>query len=132
MRNISRDISLDICKYALTLSILCGYTPEGAFDYIEEGIRPKHKFASQNHVIDMVIMKIREGKTYAEIGEVYNIDKPDNIYGKIRRMRDKRDTKDMVAMREVGLYYYEIAEFYDLSKQAVHYRITNYEKEVQH
>ena|SRR5690554_1733823 len=131
---IVRD-AREVGTYALVAAILCGCTQEDAFDYIEEGIEPrikhKMKYNEKDDIIDIIILKIREGKTYEDIAEIYNISTY-SVYGKIRRMRDRKDTRDMVALREAGLYYREIAEFYkDITPQGIQRRITRYKEEIE-
>ncbi|MCG8514540.1 MAG: hypothetical protein MI740_10390 [Halanaerobiales bacterium] len=112
---------------ALIVAALAGYSTEVALEYIETGEKPKQKTNSFNYigddVIDMVVMKVREGKTYKEIAEFYNI-KTLNVYSKIRRLKNKRKSEDMYKLRQAGLYYYEISGFYgSITRQAVHQRI---------
>lgn len=121
------NYSYEIGYCALALSILEGYTPEGSLDYIEEGKEPDVKFQfsfnDPEHVVDMVILRYKEGLKWTEIGDIYNLSK-DNIYHKVQRLKERRDSKDMYLLYKGGMYYYEIAELYgDITKQAVWQRV---------
>jgi hypothetical protein len=135
MQSIKRKIIADgksknakmvgIC--ACLLSIIKGYTPDDAIEFIETEKKPKgkHRFNSQKDIIDMITMKMNDDLSYREIAEIYNID-VSTIYRKINRMKKRLDTEDMVAMKEAGFYYREIENFYDnqISKQAIQQRVT--------
>lgn len=128
---INNDVrEVGVC--ALYLAAIEGYNRDDALEYIETGKqykRKKYQANTTDEKIDMVKMKIRDGRAYAEIAEVFGLSSSNVVYNKLKRMQDKKDTKDMVAMRKAGLYYYEIAKFYgDITKQGVHYRITRFRK----
>lgn len=127
--NFIRD-SREIGIYALVLATIKGYTPEAALEYIETGKltqrKDQQRYNSRNDVIDMIVMRVKEDMTYADIAEIYSLRAGDNIWRKIKRLTDKRNSHDMYLLREAGLYYYEIAELYGISKQAIHNRIQRY------
>jgi len=107
---------------ALALAIIKGYTPESALEYIEDGKIKFYRFNSSDDVINMIRLRVKEGLSYAKIGEIYDL-KPDNVYSKIRRFKEKRGTEDMQKMRKAGFRFYEIGEFYGMSPQGIQQRL---------
>lgn len=67
--------------YALTLSILKGWTPERSLAYVT-GTRAKT--ITDQDVEDMV--ELKKTLTYSEVGQLYGISK-DAVYNRIRRYK---------------------------------------------
>jgi hypothetical protein len=107
---------------ACALAILKGYTVEGALDYINTLEKPNIRFNDSDSKIDMAFLRIREKKTYKSIGNLFNLS-ADNVFRKLERLKKRRKSDDMKKLREKGLYFREIADFYGLSPQAIHQRL---------
>ena len=121
-------VNIGVC--ACYLAIIEGYTVEAALDYIETLKRQKHKhrYNSKKDVVDMIIMKEEEDMTYEQIAEIYDIDKS-AIFRKIKKVKKKRNTSDMIEMKKAGFTYQEIGDFFGIGPQAVYDRFRNFAEE---
>lgn len=88
MKETALDLRYNISALAIAICSEKYMLPEEVFSIIEE----KSLGVSDKDVKDMLKMKA-EGMTYRQVAEIYGIH-VDNVYGRIRRHRD-RQKKDL-------------------------------------
>jgi len=70
--------------YALTLSILKGWTPERSWAYLTAPDAKPSKIITNQDIKDMI--ELKKTMTYGEIGSLYGLSKS-SVYNRIRRYK---------------------------------------------